>query len=129
MLREIRAVSQDEPGIFRQWFTDNEYWDLYVWTAENKNIIGFQLCYNKDFDEKALTWIKGKEFSHKTVNPGDIDSNSNRRGTPILVPDGYFNKESIRERFLRDAGKIESHIRDLVAKKILEFENSNADLK
>ena len=50
-LHEITKVSQDEPGIRRRWFTDNDYWDLYVWTNEETNkIVCFQLCYNKEIN-------------------------------------------------------------------------------
>ncbi|MBN2735503.1 MAG: hypothetical protein JXR70_00890 [Spirochaetales bacterium] len=122
-LKEIKTVSQDEPGIHRRWFTDNDYWDLYVWTLDNGEVYGFQLCYDKDLDEKALTWIKDREFSHKTVNPGSYRDHSNRMGTPILVPDGYFHKNTVAERFLSDAKALEPWIQELVIEKIRLFEN------
>ena len=61
------------------------------------------------------------------MNPGNSFDNRNRTGTPILVPDGYFKKESIRESFLKDSEKLEPWIRKLVSEKILLFENEEIE--
>ena len=56
MLREIPAKQlQGEPA--RRWFTSPEI-DLYVWLGEDGSPTGFQLCYDKQAREHALTWTQ-----------------------------------------------------------------------
>ena len=98
-LREIRHVPQKEPGLLKRWFTDDEYWDIYVWTDRADEIVGVQICYNRGYGERALTWLKDKVFDHTEVN---ADRRYSRGGTPILTPDGYFNNNSILQKFLKD---------------------------
>jgi len=55
MLTEIRNARQVEGEGFRRWFTD-DYFDLIVWYGDQNAMIGFQLCYDKQGKERALTW-------------------------------------------------------------------------
>ncbi|MCG8572649.1 MAG: hypothetical protein MJB14_21160 [Spirochaetes bacterium] len=110
-IRELNKVYQKDEDIKRRWFTDDDFWDLIVW-AENNKIIGFQLCYAN----KAFTWKKSGEYSHQNV-----DEHRNR--TPILIPDGYFDRELIRDKFLEDSKDIDKQIVDLVVEKIMNYHN------
>ena len=58
MLTEFKAVRQIPKDGFRRWFTDQDF-DLFVWYEDESktNIVGFQLCYNKRGNQKALTWF------------------------------------------------------------------------
>ena len=54
MLREIAA--RQVPGDpKRRWFTSPRI-DLFVWLDEHDSPSGFQLCYDKESREHALTW-------------------------------------------------------------------------
>ena len=55
MLYEIKDVQQEESGPFCRWFADRDF-DLFVWYNEDDSFFGFQLCYEKGKNEKALTW-------------------------------------------------------------------------
>ena len=50
----IRPVEGD---FDRCWITD-DYFDLFVWYHADCTIHGFQLCYGKPTNERALTWTR-----------------------------------------------------------------------
>jgi hypothetical protein len=122
MLREIAGVRQNEGEDRRRWFTDKE-WDLYVWYNEADEISGFQLCYDKEDREKAITWFAKRGFSHTKVN---FDSEVFRWGGPrmrtsVLVRDGLLDKESVLSRFREDSRNIDPQVVEFVCLKIMEF--------
>lgn len=122
MLREIKDVQKpNEP--YRRWFEDN-YFDLIVWyksesSKKMKEIIGFQLCYNRFSNEKALTWFKDKGFTHDTV---DDSKTFGIKYTPILVADGIFPTENITIKFKDRSKNIDKEIVNLVLDKIKEYD-------
>ena len=119
MLHEIpnpRQIAGEGP---RRWFSD-EYFDLIVWyEKEATAVTGFQLCYDKGQNERALTWRRGEGFSHQRIDDGEIPGRA--KMTPVLVPDGVFDRNSIAERFLHSSGQIDPEIRDLVYKKVMHY--------
>ncbi len=118
-LREIINTSQKEEGISRRWFTDDEYWDLYVWSDQDKVIVGIQLCYDRDNGERALTWFRSGQFTHLKVIP----ASQNRYGTPILQPDGSFDNHAILRRFREDSADLDERLVEFVMDKIEKYEN------
>lgn len=110
MLRELRGVRQDPNERYRRWFED-EYFDLIVW-YEGTGVYGFQLCYDTQGRERALTWIRGKGFSHNRVDTGERAVG--RSGTPILVQDGLFDKSLISGKFKAAAAGIDPAVVELV---------------
>jgi hypothetical protein len=60
--RYVRQIKNDG---FRRWFRSINM-DLYVWYPQQneKDILGFQLCYKLGNEEKALTWKKELGFIH-----------------------------------------------------------------
>jgi hypothetical protein len=117
MLYEIKNVQQEEGGPFCRWFADREF-DLFVWYNPDDTFYGFQLCYQKDKDEKALTWKEKSGFVHEKV---DIGSRERSNVTPILVSDGVFPKNRVAELFQKKSEEIDPVIARFVYKKILEF--------
>lgn len=72
MLREIYNPKQYSGEGFRRWFTD-DYFDLIVWYKnDRKTIDGFQLCYDKEHKERALTWRSSGSYVHTGVDDGEI---------------------------------------------------------
>lgn len=119
MLREITPTRQitDEPE--RKWFTGNAL-DLIVWFAASNKVIGFQLCYLKGSDEHALTWWKSRGFSHDKIDDGE-GFPDNQKMTPILVPDGTFDKEELIALFREKSGEIDPHLVRFVTKTIESY--------
>ena len=118
MLVELKDVKQNDDEDFRRWFAD-DYFDLIVWYDRNKNISGFQLCYNKEEDERSLTWKKNIGFSHNKIDDGDRPGQA--KMTPVLVPDGTFAKHPVADKFKEKSKEIDSDTADFVYKTILLY--------
>lgn len=114
MLREIQNVKQNEKNVFRRWFNDS-YFDLIIWFEGSKKEIinGFQLCYDKEGYERALTWNKDKGFLHTAIDSGEAMQNNR---TPILIADGVLDKKGIIQRFKEDSQEIEPKLRNFILK-------------
>jgi len=71
-MREINSeyVRQKKGEPHRRWFAD-EYFDLLVWEDETGEIVGFELSYDKNRDQRALTWEKQKGYHHFKVDDGE----------------------------------------------------------
>ena len=119
MLREIANVRQVEGEPRRRWFQDEQL-DLVVWEDPVQGVIGFQLAYDKQRDEHALTWMGGLGFSHERVDNGE-GRPGRYKGTPILVSDGTFNMEDLAPDFLALSEGLDRALRDFIYKKLLEY--------
>ena len=122
MLKELNNVSQIQGESRRRWFAD-EFFDLIVWYDDKNEISGFQLCYNKEDDEHALTWKRKSSYTHHRVDDGE--SKPHRKATPVLVADGMFNHKVVAERFSRESKNIEQALSEFVSEKILQYEISD----
>lgn len=112
MLREYEDVRQHEEG-FRRYFFD-DWFDLYVWYDEKGGTPkGFQLVYDKYEDPHSITWTTMDGCRHNKVDDGE-DRPGAMKMTPILVPDGVFEKESVRGRFEKASGSLEPSVRAFV---------------
>lgn len=111
MLSEIRNARQVAAEGFRRWFTD-EYFDLIVWYNDDGRLIGFQLCYDKEERERALTWTRARGFQHDRVDSGEVPGHS--KMTPIIVADGAFDAAPVAERFRVASAAIEPGIAEFV---------------
>ncbi len=118
MLREIADVRQIKGEPRRRWFTD-EHFDLVIWSEEDE-IVGFQLCYDKSKDERALTWKPESGFSHHGVDGGE-DRAGRYKGTPILVADGKFDAVRVAAIFLGHSGILDAKSSDFIYMKLLEY--------
>jgi hypothetical protein len=118
MLRELKAVSQIPGQPRRRWFMD-DFFDLVVWYDDENEICGFQLCYNKDEDERALTWRRQTSYTHYRVDDGETKPHS--KSTPILVADGIFDNKVIADRFKQESKNVERLVSEFVLEKILRY--------
>ncbi len=119
MLREIKNPRQYPDEGFRRWFTD-EYFDLIVWyKKDRKTLIGFQLAYDKDHNERALTWKSTGSYSHMGIDDGEITGGYKR--TPVLVSDGAFDKNRIAEKFKNAASEIDQTIASFVYHRLIHY--------
>jgi hypothetical protein len=113
-MNELKNVYQKIGDPLRRWFKD-DFFDLITWENENKELIGFQLCYDIQGNEKAISYIGGK-YSHNKIDQGE--DNPGKNLTPILVADGVFNKQAILSKFEDASSNLEQETRDYVISKI-----------
>jgi len=118
MLSEVPGVRQNPGEGRRRWFSDREM-DLIVWLDGSDGIAGFQLCYDRDSRERALTWMRDRGFSHRRVDDGESVGHLKR--TPILVPDGVFDGGSVTRRFRELSSEIDSEIADFVLEALARY--------
>jgi hypothetical protein len=90
-----------------------------VWYDNKKRITGFQLCYDKEHKERALTWRLKRGYSHTRIDDGERPGQT--KMTPVLVADGIFEKQEIAEKFKRESKKIESGLSSFIYTKVLEY--------
>lgn len=119
MLSEIKPVRQVPGEGFRRWFTDVEM-DLIVWYdgEDLEQIEGFQLCYDKEVLERALTWRPGAGFSHHKVDGGE--SPYAAKMSPVLAADGSVDFKKIGAAFLRHAKEIDPGLVAFVSDRLRE---------
>jgi hypothetical protein len=118
MLREINNVRQIAGEPSRRWFTD-ERLDLVIWT-DREQTVGFQLCYDKQRGERAVTWKVDPGFKHNAVDTGE-DRPGRYKATPILVADGSFDPRGVAADFLEQSGDLDADTRDFICMKLLEY--------
>jgi hypothetical protein len=119
MLREFANVRQIEGEHWRRWFADR-YFDLIVWLAEDGEITGFQLCYDKEGDQRALTWNRPGGYAHTGIDDGE-NRPARFKQTPILVADGSFDHTAIAARFKRASLKIDPPLAKFVYARLLAY--------
>ena len=102
----------------RGWHADG-YIDLIDRYQAGGSINGFQLCYEKLKQERALTSKMSRGFSHSVIDARESSPLANR--TQILVLDGVFPAELVREEFVRRGEFLDEELRELVLGKIDEY--------
>ena len=120
MLREIHPV-QTRRGIRRRWFSDAEM-DLFVW-LDHQMPLRFQLSYNKQRDEHALSWDRDRGFSHHRVDDGEHRV-SEYKMSPLLAPASATpatDMNHLASRFLRASENIEPMLADFIYARLLEY--------
>ncbi len=125
MLKEWESVRQVPEDGYRRWFTDHDF-DLIVWYADEtqREITGFQLCYDKTRHERALTWKRAEGYLHNRIDDGELPFGSKR--TPILVPDGAFARDTVRDQFIGAAMNVDPEIVQFVVAKLDKFERASS---
>ncbi|AFG38231.1 hypothetical protein [Spirochaeta africana] len=120
MLQEFENVRQIAGEGKRRWFRDQEF-DLIVWfdPDDADSITGFQLCYDKQGTERAVTWRRNQGFQHHRIDDGEEPYAPKR--SPILVADGVFHAENTAARFRQAAEAIDPAIRNLVCARLAEY--------
>ena len=116
MLYEATNVRQIAGEPRRRWFLDEDI-DLIVWIGRFNHVVGFQLCYDKQGDERALTWRKDSGFIHQRVEAGK----SGPKPTPILVDSDEFDHLKIAQQFKERSAEIDHRIARFVYQKLLQY--------
>jgi len=66
-----------------------------------------------------LTWHP-KGYLHHAVSDGE-DQPGKPKATPVLVPDGSFDKTELTDVFAAASGRMEPGVRDFVLDKIMRY--------
>jgi hypothetical protein len=119
MLSEVTNLTQHDAGTHRRWFHD-DFFDLYVWESfagEGEGTIqGFQLCYAKADQQRALRWSLDRGYNHEGVD--SPEDKPGRAMSAIFIADGAFDPDHIAEKFAVESAPIPSGVRDFVLEKI-----------
>lgn len=119
MLVEMAKVSQVPGEPRRRWFSSAAF-DLIVWHDPAGAVIGFQLCYDREKDEKVLTWKAPDAYSHMAVDDGEGQA-GRHKSSPILVPGGAFAAEPLTTDFRREAAQVPYELVELVLDKLAAY--------
>jgi len=119
MLAEMVNVRQRPEEGYRRWFSDDEF-DLIVWYTHDRELLGFQLCYDKRGTERAFTWKTDGSFIHSRVDAGDTILSGMKR-TAVLVADGTPQSEIVASTFRAAARDIEPAIAEMVYERLLKY--------
>ena len=116
-LRELPDTRQvaDEPR--RRWF-NSPHLDLIVWFDGADKPIGFQLCYDKLDNERALTWREGRGYDHRAVDDGEAITPAQHKATPILVADGAFDCRRVKAKFEAESAEVPEALRRFVLERL-----------
>src|SRR5262245_51959944 len=115
-MREFPGIRQSRGEPWRRWFQSDDE-ELTVWYEPDGSFRGFQLCYDRQGYERALTWLKAKGYARLRVDHGESEPLTVKR-TPVVLPDGAFDAAEVLERFRAAAGGLPDEIARLVAEKI-----------
>ena len=113
-LRELPDTRQIPGEPRRRWFHSLDL-DLIVWFDEGDRPIGFQLCYDKARNERALTWREGRGYDHSAIDSGEVTP-ARHKATPILVADGLFSTDRVLASFLAASSAVPDEIRAYVSR-------------
>ncbi|HCM24972.1 MAG TPA: hypothetical protein DIC34_00220 [Treponema sp.] len=119
MLAEFPNLSQSGDG-YRRLFTD-DYFDLYIWyDGKDGEPTGFQLNYSVRDDPHSLTCSIGGSCTHTKIDEGE-DAPGRFKGSPILVSDGAFEKDTVLERFRSASRTLDAGMRNIIIKAIGDY--------
>lgn len=119
---EIRNIYQNPEEPERRWFADDVF-DLLVWFSDDGLPLGFQLCYHRGSIEKAMTWLPEMGYSHKNVDGGECNIGRRYKMTPVLVPDGIFEKDRIITQFEKRSSDLDPAISRFVLQKLAGYDD------
>jgi hypothetical protein len=115
MLQEIPAVRQDALPLRRHWFQD-DYFDVFLWVAEDQALRTFQLAYRRGGDEGVLEWSCERGFEHSLVDEGEADPRTNV--TPLLVAGGSCPVREVAREFSARSEPMRLAWREFILRKL-----------
>lgn len=95
------------------------YMDLIIWYFPDGGIYGFQLSYDKEGDERCLTWLHTGSFTHTRIDSGEAGP-LDAKCTPVPVAGGLFDQDEVRKQFEKRSALIDPSLRSLVLLKLAE---------
>jgi len=98
--------------------------DLFVWYGEGGRIRAFQLAYDKQRAERTISWRDSGGYRHERVDEGARPGR--HPASPLLVADGAFQAERVRDVFRQRAAGIEPGIAELVLERLAAYPGAAA---
>jgi hypothetical protein len=98
-MQEQNNVRQIPGESKRRWFYSDDF-DLIVWVSETNAPIGFELCYDKQRNQRSIAWNEANGFRHMTVDDGEQRS-GRYKASPILVAGGTFEAHNLYKSLLK----------------------------
>ena len=117
MLREITTLRYRGDNR-RRWFSDADM-DLFVW-YRNQVPVQFQLAFDKQHQERAISWDTDRGLSHSRIDDGE-GRPARYKMTPILVDDGDFDCMRLARQFLARGEYLDPMLADFIVARLLEF--------
>ena len=111
-MKEDLRVRQIPGERKRRWFSSEDF-DLILWLNEDDSYWGFELCYDKYYDERALIWRPSDGFQHVAVDDGERES-GRYKATPIIVADGFVNIGRIHRELSHVCHDLPADVADFV---------------
>jgi len=121
-VKESVDVRQIPGEAKRRWFSSIEF-DLIVWFANDQDITGFELCYDKTSRERSIRWSRTKGFSHMAVDDGEHRPGKHKEA-PIMVLDGYFDAKRVCSSFLDESRSLPKEVTDFVLRTLEKYPDS-----
>ena len=119
-LEEKINVRQRETEGFRRWFV-NKYFEIILWyEKKDGDLYGFQFCFSRNKNEKAYTWTKDYQSSHK-ISDSYIEPGYSNMSTAILHGDGGLIPEDIIIKYKEESKNIDEEINRLIVEKMIEY--------
>lgn len=101
----------------RRWFY-SPHIDLIVWTDEVNSIVAFEFYYDKGVNEHVLIWRMDSGFTHMAVEDGEQKPVLQYKQAPILVADGRFDLDRIRNLFQYSCEDLPSEVAHVVGQRL-----------
>ena len=111
MLEEWKDVRQRPEDGVRRWWSDTEM-DLIVWFDRTKPR-EFQLCFDKQGDQRALVWKEPGGLSLMRVDDGEGRSGT-YKGSAVFTESGEADIGVVAERFRDVSVAIDPDVRNHV---------------
>lgn len=112
VLTEIIKTRQIKGEGRRRWFC-SPHMDLIFWYDNNDLLNGFELCYDKESQEKSLSWRLPTKISYASVDPGEPVVMGYKM-TPIHQPDEAPDFDYIISNFESESTEMPSELREMV---------------
>ena len=116
-LREVTCGIQQDGDLHKRWFSC-QFADLYTW-HDDKYLLLFEFCYNKQNMEHSLRWHHANGFSYARVDDGTRAGITANKGSPILVAEKNIDSDYIYVQFKNLSDKIDFEIRVFIMRKLL----------
>jgi len=127
MLKELHLAQDDSSNTSKHWFQD-EYFDLFVWeNQKTKEIICFQLCYDRLGKERVFSWDQERGFGHHQIDNGEYSPHKNM--SPVFVRGGNFSYAEVLPKFTQASEQINSKISQFITQKLLEYQPKQVSKK
>lgn len=119
MLHEILPARHTGKTRFKRWFQSREM-DLFIWFRQQVPV-RFLLCYNKLYDEHAISWEQDKGFHHYRVDNGESITEHYKQSPLLLELESHFDTRKVAHDFLLHSDNIEASLADFIFARLLAY--------